>query len=446
MFEQFNSKNVVIINKKGEITYFTKENLLVYDLMLENTIGRKLTTLYKNLDNSNSSMISAVKTGKSYFNLKQGLKTQQDNFVYQVGSTYPLIEDDKIIGAIEFSDILDENGFRTLLCKTLDKDRTYNENGTLYSVNDIITRNSRMIEIKEKIINASKSESIVLIQGHTGTGKELVAHSIHNCSNRRNGPFISQNCGAIPENLLESILFGSTKGSFTSAEDKPGLFELAKGGTLFLDEINSLSTFSQVKILKAIEEKRIRRLGGTKEIPVDIRIIVALNEDPEKMMIDGRMRDDLYYRLSVVQINLPDLIERKDDIELLSNYFIDLYNREFGLNVKMISNELLSVFHQYHWPGNIRELRNVIEGSFNNIPLNELTVKDIPKRILTGNKNNIAKLLDNPDYDLKSHLENYEKDIILKAYDAHQDNLTSAARSLKISKQLLRYKLDKYGR
>lgn len=446
MFENFNSKNVVIINNKGEITYFTKENLTVYDLMLENTIGRKLTSLYKNLDNNNSSMISAVKTGKSYLNLKQGLKTQQDNLVYQIGSTYPLLEDNRIIGAIEFSDILDEEGFRRLLCKTMDKDKTYKRNGTLYTINDIITRNNRMIEIKEKIFNASKSESIVLIQGRTGTGKELVAHSIHNCSNRANGPFVSQNCGAIPENLLESMLFGTTKGSFTSAEDKPGLFELAKGGTLFLDEINSLSTFSQIKILKVIEEKRIRRLGGTSEIPVDIRIVVALNEDPEKMMQDGRMRDDLYYRLSVVQIVLPDLIHRKDDIELLSNYFIDLYNREFGFNVKMISNELLSVFHDYHWPGNIRELKNVIEGSFNNIALNELTIKDIPKRILAGGKANIAKSIDNSDYDLKSHLENYEKDIILKAYKAHQDNLTSAARSLKISKQLLRYKLDKYGK
>lgn len=445
MLEQYNSKNVVIVNNKGEIIYFTLNNLLVYDLMLENTMGRKVTSLYKNLDNNNSSMIAAIKTGKSFFNLKQGLKTQKGNLVYQIGSTYPLIEDNRIIGAIEFADIVDENE-NTLYNKIFKQNTFYRQNGTLYTIDDIITRNSRMIQIKERILQASKTESIVLIQGNTGTGKELVAHSIHNCSNRREGPFVSQNCGAIPENLLESILFGTTKGSFTSAENKEGLFEIANGGTLFLDEINSLNTLSQVKLLKAIEEKRIRRLGGTQEIPLDIRIIVALNEDPEKLIKEGKMRSDLYYRISVVQIVLPDLIARKDDIELLSNYFIEKYNRELGYNVKLISKELLSIFEKYHWPGNIRELRNVIEGGFNTIIRNELTIKDLPNRILESKNMDSIKALDNSGCDLKSYLENHEKDIIMEAYKTHQNNLSLTANSLKISKQLLKYKIDKYNK
>lgn len=443
MFEQYDSKNVVIVNSKGEIIYFTMNNLPIYDLELENTLGRKVTSLYKNLDTNNSSMIASIKTGKSFINLRQGLKTQNDNLVYQVGSTYPLIEENRIIGAIEFADIVDENNI-SIYNRPYKYNISYKENGTWYTVDDIITRNSKMLEIKEKIRRVSKTDSTVLIQGNTGTGKELVAQSIHNCSNRRGGPFISQNCGAIPENLLEGILFGTTKGSFTGAEEKEGLFELAKGGTLFLDEINSLGPASQVKLLKAIEEKRIRRIGGTQEIPLDIRIVVALNESPEKLMKEGRMRSDLYYRLSVVQIILPDLIYRKDDIELLSNYYIEKYNKEIGYKVKPISKELLSVFEEYHWPGNIRELKNVIEGGFNTIIRNEITTKDIPKRILE-NKNTVPiKALEGSGFDLKSYLENHEKDIVLEAYKAHQNNLSLTAKSLKISKQLLKYKIDKY--
>ncbi|WP_313757242.1 sigma 54-interacting transcriptional regulator [Tissierella sp.] len=441
--EQFNCKNVVIVNNKGEIIYFTMNNLPIYDLELENTMGRKVTSLYKNLDNNNSSMIASIKTGKSFINLKQGLKTQNDNLVYQVGSTYPLIEGNKVIGAIEFADIVDENNI-SIYNRDYKYKIYYRQNGTCYTIDDIITRNAKMLEIKEKIRRVSKTESTVLIQGNTGTGKELVAQSIHNCSNRRDGPFVSQNCGAIPENLLEGILFGTAKGSFTGAEEKEGLFESAKGGTLFLDEINSLSPISQVKILKAIEEKRIRRIGGTQEIPLDIRIIVALNEEPQKLMKEGRMRSDLYYRLSVVQIILPDLIHRKDDIEILSNYYIERYNRELGYKVRPISKELLSAFEDYHWPGNIRELKNVIEGGFNVIIRNEITLKDIPKRILESKNTLPIQALQSSNYDLKTYLENHEKNIILEAYKVHQNNLSLTAKSLKISKQLLKYKIDKY--
>lgn len=443
MYEKHDSKNVVIVNDKGEIIYFTTNNLPIYDLALENTMGRKVTSLYKNLDNNNSSMIASIKTGKSFTNLKQGLKTQNDNLVYQIGSTYPLMEGNKIIGAIEFADIVNENS-NSMYNRLYRRDISYKQNGTCYTIDDIITKNAKMLDIKEKIRRVSKTESTVLIQGNTGTGKELVAHSIHNCSNRREGPFISQNCGAIPDNLLEGILFGTTKGSFTSAEEKEGLFELAKGGTLFLDEINSLSPVSQVKLLKAIEEKRIRRIGGTQDIPLDIRIIVATNENLEELIKIGRMREDLYYRLSVVQIVLPELIARKDDIELLANYYIERYNQELGYNVKPISNELLSVFEKYHWPGNIRELKNIIEGGFNTIIRNELTIKDVPKRILESQNTNPIKVLETSGYDLKSYLENHEKNIIMEAYKAHQNNLSLTAKSLKISKQLLKYKIDKY--
>ncbi|MBU5439957.1 sigma 54-interacting transcriptional regulator [Tissierella sp. MSJ-40] len=443
MFKQDSCKNVVIIDNTGVIIYFTMSNLPVYDLTPEDVMGGKLTSLYKNLDNNNSTLIAATKTGQPTINYKQGLKTKRNNLVYQVGSTYPIMDRDRIIGAIEFSDYFDKKG-KLPYKGCFQSNIIYNRNGTCYTIDDIITRNQEMIKIKEKIHRVSKTESIILIQGNTGTGKELIAQSIHNCSNRREGPFISQNCGAIPENLLEGILFGTTKGSFTSAENKEGLFELAQGGTLFLDEINSLSPLSQVKLLKAIEERRIRRIGGSHEIPLDIRIIVALNEDPRVLMEQGRMREDLYYRISVVQIILPELIARKDDIELLSNYYIEIYNKKLGYNVKPISKELLDVFEQYNWPGNVRELKNVIEGAFNNITKNELTIEDIPSRMLESKKHEITDTLYNLNCDLKTYLEDHERSIILEAYKNYQNNLTLTAASLKISKQLLKYKLNKY--
>jgi len=439
------SRNVVIVDNKGKIIYFSENNLSAYDLIFEDTIGRKVTSLYKNLDISNSSMIAAVKTGKTFLNLKQGLRTQRDNTVYQVGSTYPLIEDGKIIGAIEYCEIKKED-FRSAPKPLLNNKIVYKENGTCYTTDDIITRNTKMLEIKNRIQKASKTDSTILIQGNTGTGKELVAQSIHNCSNRKDKPFISQNCGAIPENLFESLLFGTTKGSYTGAEDKAGIFEMAKGGTLFLDEINSLSLYTQVKLLKVIEEKRIRRIGGTQDIPLDIRIIVALNQAPEKLIEEGKMRADLYYRLSVVQINLPDLIARKDDIELLSNYFIERYNQELGLNVKPISCEILEVFEKYNWPGNIRELKNIIEGGFNNLVYNELTIMDVPKRVFEIKKTSPLEILEGSEYTLKTYLEDQERNIIYEAYKNNNNSLIATAKSLKMSSQLLRYKLDKYGK
>lgn len=436
-------KNVVIVDEKGKIKYFSENNLSMYDLCFDNIMGTEVTSLYKNLDKDNSSMMAALKTGNSYVNLEQDLKTQKNRVVSQVGSTYPLIEEGKVVGSIEYGVIV--NSIPKKLGSISENKNQHRENGTYFTLDDIITRNTKMLEVKEKIKKSSRMDSSVLIYGKTGTGKELVAQSIHNCSNRKDKPFISQNCGAIPENLFEGLLFGTVKGSFTGAEDKMGIFEQANGGTIFLDEINSLSQFAQVKLLSAIEQKRIRRIGGDKDIPLDIRVIAALNEEPHKLIEEERLRSDLYYRLSVVQIDIPDLSLRRDDIEIISNYYIEKYNQMLGTKVKPISSDLLEIFKNYRWEGNVRELKNIIEGAFNNILSDRITIEDIPSRIIENKIQSHSSVLEDTESSLKSYLENQEKNIIIEVYKKNNYNLKESAKSLRMSSQLLRYKLDKYG-
>ena len=450
MFVGDNSKNVVIIDETGAVVYFTNNNLSVYDLDLDDIEERrKVTSLYGNLDNGNSSMIHALNTGKSIVNLKQGLETRNGKIVNQIGSTYPIMDNKRVVGAIElgsfininYKDNIKRNNFNFLKRKI-----KYTKNGTCYCLDDIITQNKKMADIKKQIERCGNTDSTVLIQGRTGTGKELVAQSIHNCSKRKEKPFVSQNCGAIPESLFESILFGTTKGSFTGAEEKDGLFKIAEGGTLFLDEINSLSIECQIKLLRAIEERRIRKIGSSAEHPTNVRIIIAANEDLNKLVEEKRMREDFYFRLSVVKIELPDLRERKDDIELLTNYFIEKYNEEFGLNVRYISDDVLRVLNSYSWPGNVRELRNVIEASFNRTMDDKIKVNDLPEWIrkcifIPNFEININKTMERG---LKEFMKNCEKNIILDAYKNCDNNLSMAAKQLKISRQLLKYKIDSY--
>lgn len=438
MFNEDFSKNVVIVDKNGNVIYFTENNMPIYDFRYDEIIGNNITKVYKNLNYDNSSLIKAIHSGSGITNLKQGLETRNNKIINQVGNTYPLIENNEIIGAIEFSEIINHKLIKSRYYKEFSINNMLS-NGTKYELEDIITIDEGMKKIKEKIRRISKTNSNILIYGETGTGKELVAQSLHNESNRRNNQFVSQNCGAIPETLVESTLFGTEEGSFTGAKSSPGLFELAQGGTLFLDEINSLPFNSQAKLLKAIEDKRIRRVGGTKEIDIDIRIISATNKPIKDLLDDGILRNDLYYRLAVVQIILPPLRNRKTDIEYLSNYFIEKFNREFKFSISSLDKDMIEIFKEYSWPGNIRELKNVIESSFNLAEEDYISCKDLPENILEYKDRN-------KDIGLKGYLENEEKRIILNALKNNENKLTAAADDLKISKQLLRYKLDKYDK
>ena len=227
---------------------------------------------------------------------------------------------------------------------------------------EIIGNSSAINSVKDMISKVANTDARILITGESGTGKEIVAHQIHKQSNRDKESFVEVNCAAIPSELIESELFGHIKGSFTSAiKDRPGKFEVANNGTIFLDEIADMSLNAQAKVLRALEEKKIQRVGSDKNIKVNVRVIAATNKDLNKEISEGNFREDLYHRLAVILIKVPSLNERKEDIELLSNYFIKNLSNQQGLEIKTISDNALSMLKDYNWTGNIRELRNVIE-------------------------------------------------------------------------------------
>jgi transcriptional regulator with PAS, ATPase and Fis domain len=237
-----------------------------------------------------------------------------------------------------------------------------------------------MIKIKEYLKKIADTDSNVLLTGETGTGKDIAAEYIHRNSKRSSRPLLCVNCTAFPETLLESELFGYEKGSFTNAiAAKPGKFEMAAGGTLFLDEIGDMGLNAQAKILRAIEKKEIWRIGGDKPYLSDFRLIAATNRDPEQLVGMGRFRDDLYYRLNIARVHMPPLRDRREDVEALTVYAIDVLNRKFNTNIRGVSSEVIELFVKYSWPGNIRQLNNVIEASFINSPVKVIQFNDLPE-------------------------------------------------------------------
>ncbi|MGZ6249830.1 MAG: sigma-54 interaction domain-containing protein, partial [Syntrophales bacterium] len=285
----------------------------------------------------------------------------------------------------------------------------------------------------------------VLILGESGTGKELVARAIHENSPRKNMPFAVINCGGVPESLLESELFGYVKGAFTGAYgDKPGLFEIARGGTIFLDEIGDLPPLLQVKLLRVVQEKTFRRVGGTEEKKVDVRIISATNKNLEEKVKDGSFREDLFFRLNVIPINIPPLRERKEDIPVLTKYFIEKCSQEFGKEVRTISSYALELLMKYPFPGNVRELENIIERS---VALETSNII-LPENLhLAGSLQEMRGFsdIDIPDdgFNLNEEVAKYEKHLIEKALQKTKGSKTRAAEILQVSFDSLRYRIEK---
>ena len=319
---------------------------------------------------------------------------------------------------------------------------------------NIVGKNHRMLKIYELIATISQTDSTVLISGESGTGKELIALAIHNKSPRSKRDFISINCGALPENLLESELFGHSKGAFTDAyKDKEGLFELADGGTLFLDEIGEMSQKMQVKLLRALQERKIRRVGSNNEIEVDVRIISATNKDLMDSMKNNEFRSDLFYRLNVIFINVPPLRERKDDIPLLLNYFLKYYNKRFNRDIDGFEKDILELFMQYSWPGNIRELENFVERAValeksKYIGLHSLPTEliyNISEKNLIQREDDITSVMLEGDFDFSEYIDNISKKIILKALELNNTNIKKTADMLKLNYRSMRYLLDKYN-
>lgn len=414
-------------------------------------IGKSLLDLYPGLDVATSPVLRALYLGESSINIEGTMVSYKGETVNLRTTTFPIKEGDKVIGAVNVANYSQYQ--RSEINVTPVGGRTYKK---LYHLEDIIGRTPKIQELRRRISKVAKTSSSVLIYGETGTGKEMVAQSIHTESVRRDKMFISQNCAAIPANLLESIFFGTTKGSYTGAENRPGIFEAANGGTVFLDEINSMDISMQAKLLRALEDKKITRIGGMEERQVDVRIIAAVNEQPLACIREGKLRPDLFYRLGSVTIDVPPLRDRLEDLNLLLKYYIAHYNREMGKSIIGVEPEVEEILSDYQWPGNVREFRNVLEGAFNFCDGSTICREDLPYYILLLQEEERAgKLLASADVpeiagtvgigagSLKAAVDAFERELILQEMK-QAPNLSRLAERLGITRQTLNQKLTKY--
>jgi two-component system, NtrC family, response regulator PilR len=349
------------------------------------------------------------------------------------------VEEIKLIinNALEKKNLQKEN----ILLKQVVRDR--------YHFGNIIGQSPKMMALYDLLEKVSPTKTNILIAGESGTGKELVAKAIHYNSVRKEKPFVTLNCGAIPESLIESELFGHMRGAFTDAiATKKGLFEVADEGTIFLDEISELPLLMQVKLLRVLQDKEFKRVGGTEDIRVDIRIISATNKDLEEAVKEKHFREDLFYRLNVIQIKLPPLRDRKEDIPILAGHFLKKYSEELNKNILKTSPEALQILRNYEYPGNVRELQNIIERAVALESGQELTVHNLSSYLSEQpllRKGPIDIEIPNEGIDLEKMVEDLERTLLLKALDKTKGIKKKAAELLRINFRSMRYRLEKYG-
>lgn len=450
-------KNIIENIDEG-IHFIDKDfNTIIYNnsmAKLENmnkkdVVNRSFIDLVETMKIKNSTLVDVINNKKTIKDNIQVYLNKDGKEITTINTTIPIIIEDELIGAIEISkDMTYVNNLSNQILKLKEiKDiKKCDTENTGYKFDDIIG-NSESIQKSIKLSKkASKSEATVFIYGETGTGKELISQSIHYGSKRANQPFIAQNCAALPESLLEGILFGTAKGGFTGAVDRPGLFEQANKGTLLLDEINSMPMHLQAKLLRVLQEGYVRRVGGTKDIPVDVRVIATTNESPHDILSNGKMRKDLYYRLNVIYIEIPPLRDRGNDILLLSNKFIDKYNKKLNKNIKSISDDAVNFLTNHYWQGNVRELENTIYSSMSIMENEEVLTKDMInineyKKVGVKNSYTIDIGIKPLDYIVSEIEERY----IRKALENTNNNITKAAEILGIGRQNLQYKMKKYN-
>ena len=454
---------IMIVDHNGRIVYSVRFNPRFNDETnlreFRNIKNKNFLEVYPTLDVEESSIINCLKYGIIKYNENQKFYDHHGRVYNTQNLTLPIIRSGKVLGAIELSkDITSIKEDPSLVMGKKTKSvasisSRSDKFSAKYEFEDIITRNKIMKENIEKAKKVADSSSSILVYGETGTGKELYVQSIHNFSLRKDKPFIAQNCAALPETLFETILFGSVKGAFTGAVDKPGVFEQAHGGTLFLDEINSMPINLQAKLLRVLQDGIVRRVGDSIDREVDVRIIAAMNVEPLKAVETKQLREDLFYRLNVVNIKLVPLRERREDIPLYVKYFIDEYNEKLGKNVEGISSEVEELFMLYNWPGNVRELRHVIEASVNIVEVGKIEFKHLPiylyDKLNTNNEetpveHSCFSMLNGFD-SLDDIMENLEEKMIIQALEKSRGNITKAAEMLNITRQRLYYKLDKYN-
>ena len=384
-----------------------------------------------------SPALEVLRSGIGYTENEEVYSNEKDKLHFIV-TAKPMMKNGEIAGAvISFRDIVEAQKL------------VYNINNRAYkyTFNDIIGNSDPIRRAINQSVLTARGNSTVLITGESGTGKEMFAKAIHYSSSRAKGTFVTVNCGAIPENLLESELFGYEKGAFTGANDKGkvGKFEMANGGTIFLDEIGDMPLHLQVKILHVLQNMRFERVGGNKTIIVDLRIIAATNKDLEQMIRDGTFREDLYYRLSVIPLSIPPLRERKEDIKMLMYHFLAKYNNFMNKKITGFSSAVEEVYRDYDWPGNVRELENAVEYGVNMAFGDQIGLDAVPARLL---RSDMLMGSVNNDLSLSEQMKNLEREIItgkLKKHGTSGNGKDRAAKELGLSRATLYRKLAELG-
>ncbi|HNR13155.1 MAG TPA: sigma 54-interacting transcriptional regulator [Thermodesulfobacteriota bacterium] len=417
-----------IVDKDFRIVFFNGALEKLTGFKMEETVGKPCHEVVRsNICDGQCALRETMSTGRDIVNMEISILNKKDHSL-PVTLTTSVVRDrnGKIIGGMEsFRDLTFINSLRR-------------EIRTKYTYNNIISKNKKILEVIQNLPDIATSSATVLLHGESGTGKELFANALHDLSPRREKPFVKVNCGALPETLLESELFGYKRGAFTDAKrDKPGRFRLAEGGTLFMDEIGEVAKSIQVKLLRVLEQKEYEPLGGIETEKANVRVIVATNRDLGAMVQNGMFREDLYYRLNVVPIYIPPLRERKEDIPLLVEHFIDVFNHTVEAGINGITSSAMKILLNHGYPGNVRELENIIEHAFVLCRESYITPKNLPDYLIDRFSDRTVK---GKKLELVS---NYEKELIEETLKQYGGNIKRAAEELGVHRSTLWRKMKK---
>ncbi|MGL6107143.1 sigma-54 interaction domain-containing protein [Romboutsia sp.] len=442
-------EGIHFIDKDGNTIIYNSSMAKLERMDKNDVLNKNFKEVALTMEINNSTLLQVLKNKKPIKNNVQRYLNKDGKEITTINTTIPIIVGNELVGALETSKDMTQIqtlSEQILKLKELKNINKHNPEKLGYNFEDIIGESepiNKALKISKK---AANSDATVLIYGETGTGKELISQSIHYDSKRANQPFIAQNCAALPESLLEGILFGTVKGGFTGAVDRPGLFEQANKGTLLLDEINSMPLQLQAKLLRVLQEGYVRRIGGTKDIPVDVRVIATTNENPVDILSEGKIRKDLYYRLNVIYIQIPPLRERGNDIVLLSNKFIEKYNKKLEKDVRYISEKGIKMLRNHYWQGNVRELENTIYSSMSMMEDEKVLTEDMIN--INEYKSNSAEnlyIVDIESKPLEWIVADIEERYIYEALEKTDNNVTKAAAILGLGRQNLQYKMRKYS-
>lgn len=455
---QLMNEGIVLSDAEGKVLLYNKAQEKLEGMKQEDMVGKYLWDAYKYYDPKLSEHQRVLQTRKPIIG-KYGVHSCIENITQPVKySTYPIIKNDQALAVFSIS--INDSHLKHLLDETIEIKRNIiiptsfekraHHNGTTYTFDHIKGRSPALKKIIREAQNIATYQTDVLIVGETGTGKELFAQSIHNYSKRASSPFVAINCAAIPENLLESTLFGTTKGAYTGATNQMGLFEHAGDGTLFLDEINSMPILLQSKLIRVLEEREIRRLGTNAVTPIHCKMITASNEDPKKLIESQKLRSDLYYRIARTSLLIPPLRERVEDTEMLIDYFILMHSQKLNKQIKSVTRELQHILLHYHWPGNIRELAHVIENLVINADREDmlLDTEHLPlyvKEYIQTPEQQMAFQSQKSKRPIKSAINPAQKRLILQTLESVDWSVTKAAKILGTTRQNLQYHIRKLG-